>query len=103
MYLINNIVKSTLFKEKYYYYSRKIIKILIFILLYSKITITQTHEKDDIMNNVFSNNVNNVEISGIRKFFNKVSKVQGAISLTLGQPDFPVPKNIKKAMISAIT
>jgi len=54
------------------------------------------------MNNVFSNNVNNVEISGIRKFFSKVSLVEGAVSLTLGQPDFPVPKNIKKAMISAI-
>ncbi|MGH4139433.1 pyridoxal phosphate-dependent aminotransferase [Clostridium sp.] len=54
------------------------------------------------MDNVFSNNVKNVEISGIRKFFNKVTKVQGAISLTLGQPDFPVPKNIKNAMISAI-
>jgi aminotransferase len=55
-----------------------------------------------IMDNVFSNNVCNVEISGIRKFFNKVTKVPGAISLTLGQPDFPVPKNIKNAMISAI-
>ncbi|HEY8805011.1 MAG TPA: aminotransferase class I/II-fold pyridoxal phosphate-dependent enzyme [Clostridium sp.] len=54
------------------------------------------------MNNLFSDNVNNVEISGIRKFFNKVTKVQGAISLTLGQPDFPVPKNIKNAMIKAI-
>jgi len=54
------------------------------------------------MNNLFSNNILNVEISGIRKFFNKVSKVQGAISLTLGQPDFPVPKNIKDAMIKAI-
>ena len=54
------------------------------------------------MGNVFSNNVNNVEISGIRKFFNKVSEVPGAISLTLGQPDFPVPENIKRAMIEAI-
>ena len=54
------------------------------------------------MDDVFSNNVNNIEISGIRKFFNKVSKVEGAISLTLGQPDFPVPKDIKKAMIKAI-
>jgi len=57
---------------------------------------------EDVMNNLFSDNVNNVEISGIRKFFNKVTKVQGAISLTLGQPDFPVPKNIKNAMIKAI-
>ena len=75
---------------------------MIFILLYSKMTIIQKLEKGDSMNNVFSNNVNNVEISGIRKFFNKVPKVQGAISLTLGQPDFPVPINIKKAMTSAI-
>jgi aminotransferase len=55
------------------------------------------------MNSIFSNNVSNVEISGIRKFFNKVSQVQGAISLTLGQPDFPVPENIKKAMSQAIS
>lgn len=54
------------------------------------------------MSNVFSNNVTNIEISGIRKFFNKVLEVDGAISLTLGQPDFPVPKNIKEAMIQAI-
>lgn len=43
-----------------------------------------------------------MEISGIRKFFNKVSKVDGAVSLTLGQPDFSVPQKIKKAMINAI-
>lgn len=46
--------------------------------------------------------VESVEISGIRKFFNKVSKIDGAISLTLGQPDFEVPLNIKKAMIESI-
>lgn len=43
-----------------------------------------------------------VEISGIRKFYNKVLAVEGALSLTLGQPDFPVPLSIKKAMIEAI-
>lgn len=54
------------------------------------------------MNNVISRNVQSIEISGIRKFFNKVSKVDGALSLTLGQPDFSVPERIKKAMINAI-
>ncbi|WP_010240809.1 pyridoxal phosphate-dependent aminotransferase [Clostridium arbusti] len=49
-----------------------------------------------------SSNVDSIEISGIRKFYNKVVKVEGAISLTLGQPDFPVPEGIKKAMIEAI-
>lgn len=54
--------------------------------------------KDDLI----SRNVKSIEISGIRKFYNKVIKVDGAISLTIGQPDFPVPENIKKAIIQAI-
>jgi aminotransferase len=54
------------------------------------------------MRDFSSKNVNNIEISGIRKFFNKVVEVEGAISLTLGQPDFPVPESIKKAIIQAI-
>ena len=54
------------------------------------------------MNNAISKNVQNIEISGIRKFFNKVEKYPDAISLTLGQPDFKVPQKIKDAMISAI-
>ena len=47
-------------------------------------------------------NLEQVKISGIRKFYNEVSKVEGAISLTLGQPDFNVPDKIKQAMIDAI-
>ncbi len=54
------------------------------------------------MENKVSQRVKNIEISGIRKFYNKVVKVDGAISLTIGQPDFPVPDKIKKAMIDAI-
>ena len=49
-----------------------------------------------------NSNLEGVEISGIRKFFNKVQQVPEAISLTLGQPDFKVPDNIKRAMINAI-
>lgn len=54
------------------------------------------------MENIISRNVQSIELSGIRKFFNKVSKVPEAISLTLGQPDFKVPEGIKSAMIKAI-
>lgn len=53
-------------------------------------------------NNIISSNVSNIEISGIRKFFNKVTEVPKALSLTLGQPDFPVPGKIKSAMMKAI-
>lgn len=47
-------------------------------------------------------NMKNVKISGIRKFYNEVQKVHGAISLTLGQPDFELPKAIKDGLIKAI-
>ncbi|EKQ57038.1 MULTISPECIES: aminotransferase class I/II-fold pyridoxal phosphate-dependent enzyme [unclassified Clostridium] len=46
--------------------------------------------------------VEKIQISGIRRFAEKVKKVDGAISLTLGQPDFPVPIDISDAMIKAI-
>ncbi|MBP1743364.1 MAG: aminotransferase class [Firmicutes bacterium] len=49
-----------------------------------------------------ADNVNSIEISGIRKFYNKLANYPDAISLTLGQPDFSVPKKIKEAMIAAI-
>lgn len=49
-----------------------------------------------------NNRVKNIQISGIRKFFNKVSKYENAISLTLGQPDFNVPEKINRAIVKAI-
>lgn len=49
-----------------------------------------------------NNNLKGIEISGIRKIYNEVQKVPGAISLTLGQPDFAVPRIIKDYMIKAI-
>lgn len=47
-------------------------------------------------------NLNEIRMSGIRRFFNKVKNVDGAISLTLGQPDFKTPKEIKNGMLKAI-
>lgn len=54
------------------------------------------------MDNLISNNVKSIQISGIRRFYNKLSEYPDAISLTLGQPDFNVPDAIKSAMIKAI-
>lgn len=51
---------------------------------------------------IFSDNVQKIQISGIRRFFNKVAQHPEAISLTVGQPDFKVPQKIKRAMIDAI-
>lgn len=49
-----------------------------------------------------SSSVDNIEISGIRKFYNKVAKIDGAISLTLGEPDFKIPVEIKEAIKRSI-
>lgn len=52
--------------------------------------------------NRISKRVQAIQLSPIRQFFNLVSKVPGAVSLTLGQPDFETPGNIKEAGINAI-
>ncbi|QDP40023.1 aminotransferase A [Radiobacillus deserti] len=46
--------------------------------------------------------VENIEISGIRKFYNMVSGQDNILSLTIGQPDFYTPEHVKKAGIAAI-
>ncbi len=40
--------------------------------------------------------------SGIRKFFDVVSEIEGAISLGVGEPDFDTPWNIREAGIWAL-
>ncbi len=46
--------------------------------------------------------VKDIQISGIRQFFNLVAHYQDVVSLTLGQPDFPTPNHIKEAAKQAI-
>ena len=40
--------------------------------------------------------------SGIRKFFDVVSEMKDAISLGVGEPDFPTPWNVRDAAMSSI-
>ncbi len=44
----------------------------------------------------------NVQYSGIRKFFDEVKKYGDAISLTVGQPDFKLPKPIEEGVVKAV-
>lgn len=46
--------------------------------------------------------VKQISISGIRQFSNQLVHYPDAINLTVGQPDFPTPENIKAAGIAAI-
>ncbi|WP_281891084.1 aminotransferase A [Paenibacillus sp. YYML68] len=46
--------------------------------------------------------VKDIQISGIRKISNLVAQYKGAITLTIGQPDFPTPEHIMHAAERAI-
>ncbi|TVY09577.1 aminotransferase A [Paenibacillus cremeus] len=46
--------------------------------------------------------VNEIQISGIRKISNLVSTYKDAITLTIGQPDFPTPEHILRSAEQAI-
>lgn len=54
------------------------------------------------MEHLLNKRVQEIQISGIRKFSNKVAQYPDAISLTIGQPDFPTPEHIKEAGKQAI-
>ncbi|GAA5417244.1 putative N-acetyl-LL-diaminopimelate aminotransferase [Paraliobacillus ryukyuensis] len=54
------------------------------------------------MEHLLNDNVKQVEISGIRKFFNMVNDKKDILSLTIGQPDFHTPEHIKQAAHEAI-
>ncbi len=40
--------------------------------------------------------------SGIRRMFQLAGRVKNPVNLSIGQPDFPVPPEVKRAMIAAI-
>lgn len=54
------------------------------------------------MENLINKQVKGIEISGIRKFYNLLTNYKDAVSLTIGQPDFPTPEHIKSAAKAAI-
>ncbi|MFG6149096.1 aminotransferase A [Halobacillus sp. B23F22_1] len=43
-----------------------------------------------------------IQISGIRQFFNMIGQYEDVVSLTIGQPDFSTPDHVKNAAIHAI-
>ncbi|MEH7445087.1 aminotransferase A [Bacillus sp. JJ1122] len=54
------------------------------------------------MEHLINKRVTEIEISGIRKFFNLVADVKDMVQLTIGQPDFPTPNHVKEAGKKAI-
>lgn len=54
------------------------------------------------MEHLINTRVQNIEVSGIRKFYNMVSHIDDVISFTIGQPDFHTPEHVKLAGIQAI-
>ena len=54
------------------------------------------------MKSVISPTVANMAPSGIRKFFDIVAEMKGAISLGVGEPDFITPAHIREAGITSL-
>lgn len=54
------------------------------------------------MDNFISQKVNNISPSGIRKFFDLLSSLEGVISLGVGEPDFVTPWHIREAATSSL-
>ncbi|WP_181349014.1 aminotransferase A [Thalassobacillus sp. CUG 92003] len=54
------------------------------------------------MEHLINANVKDLQISGIRRFFNMVNEYEDVVSLTIGQPDFSTPEHVKQAGIDAI-
>lgn len=55
-----------------------------------------------MLEHLINKKVKNIDISGIRKFFNMVAGTKDMISFTIGQPDFPTPEHVKEAAKKAI-
>ncbi len=49
-----------------------------------------------------SNKVRNMDLSGVRKMFEMASSIENPVSLTIGEPDFDIPENVKQKAIEAI-
>jgi aminotransferase len=54
------------------------------------------------MEHLVNASVRDIQISGIRKISNLVSTYKDALTLTIGQPDFPTPDHIMQAAHAAI-
>ena len=51
---------------------------------------------------VLSERVQELSPSGIRKFFDRASEMEGVISLGVGEPDFKTPYSIRRAGIESL-
>lgn len=51
---------------------------------------------------ILSEKVQKMKPSGIRKFFDIAAEIEGAISLSIGEPDFQTPWPIRRAAITAL-
>ena len=51
---------------------------------------------------MIANRMQGFEASGIRKVFDLAQKIKNPVNLSIGQPDFDVPEDVKKEAITAI-
>ena len=54
------------------------------------------------MSDMISPTIKSIPPSGIRKFFDLVNEMKDAISLSIGEPDFVTPWNVREAGIYSL-
>ena len=54
------------------------------------------------MRDPLNKTITTIQPSGIRKFFDVVHEMKDAISLGVGEPDFPTPEHVREAAIASI-
>ncbi|MSR17937.1 MAG: aminotransferase class I/II-fold pyridoxal phosphate-dependent enzyme [Phycisphaerales bacterium] len=54
------------------------------------------------MNSLVCDRARSIDASGIRRVFDLAAKMHNPINLSIGQPDFPVPDELKRAAVEAI-
>lgn len=54
------------------------------------------------LSKLLSRRARSIDASGIRKVFDLAAHLNDPINLSIGQPDFPVPEELKRAAIKAI-
>ena len=51
---------------------------------------------------MFADRISNIDASGIRKVFDLAQKLENPVNLSIGQPDFGVPTEVRNVAVDAI-
>lgn len=81
-----------------FHLSMTLLLLAVFIILKRLVTIVMSINPEDFMNKT----IVDLPPSGIRKYFDLASTLEGCISLGVGEPDFVTPQHIRQACVQSL-